>query len=163
QPQSGPGQAAGNALPGAGGCYLPTPAGPVHDVARCRRLDTACGPAGWRGPDRGEARPSRILRSLPAGRARRGGAARWPRTGRAGGGRPVPVTQDQGQGAVQGRDPGSQLVTQYWAMYPRASPDGGLLYFATDRYKHVRCCPFDVTMRVVQMPLSGGALKFWTV
>ena len=79
------------------------------------------------------------------------------------GGRPVPLTQDQGQGAVQGRDPGSQLVTQYWAMYPRASPDGGQLYFATDRYKHVRCCPFDVTMRVVQMPLGGGALKFWTV
>ena len=81
----------------------------------------------------------------------------------AAGGRPVQLTQDQGQGAVQGRDPGSQLVTQYWAMYPRASADGGQLYFATDRYKHVRCCPFDVTMRVVQMPLSGGALKFWTV
>ena len=79
------------------------------------------------------------------------------------GGRPEPLTQDQGQGAVQGRDPGGQLVTQYWAMYPRASADGAQLYFATDRYKHVRCCPFDVTMRVAQMPLSGGTPKFWTV
>lgn len=64
---------------------------------------------------------------------------------------------------MQGKDPGSQLVTQYWAMYPRASADGAQLYFATDRYKHVRCCPFDVTMRVAQMPLSGGTPKFWTV
>ena len=31
-------------------------------------------------------------------------------------------------------DPGGQLVTQYWAMFPQASPDGKQLYFTTDRY-----------------------------
>ena len=75
------------------------------------------------------------------------------------------LTQNQGRGAVQGIDPGGQLVTQYWAMFPRASADGTQLYFTTDRYKHVRCCPFDVTMRLAQMPMSGGTStpKFWTV
>jgi WD40-like Beta Propeller Repeat len=48
-------------------------------------------------------------------------------------------------------------------MFPRVSRDATQLYFATDRYKHVRCCPFDVTMRVAQMPLAGGTPRFWTV
>lgn len=74
------------------------------------------------------------------------------------------LTHNQGRGAIPGVDPGAQLVTQYWAMFPRASPDGTQLYFATDRYKHVRCCPFDVTMRLAQLPISGaGTPKFWTV
>jgi hypothetical protein len=73
------------------------------------------------------------------------------------------LTHDQGQGAVPGKDPGGQVVTQYWAMYPYASVDGTQLYFVTDRYKHVRCCPFDITMRVAQMPIAGGTPKFWTV
>lgn len=79
------------------------------------------------------------------------------------GGHAVPITHDQGNGAVPGPDPGVQLVTQYWAMYPRVSADGQQLYFATDRYKHLRCCPFDVTMRVAQMPVAGGSPRFWTV
>ena len=78
-------------------------------------------------------------------------------------GRTQQLTHDQGRGAVQGIDPGNQLVTQYWAMFPRVSPDGTQMYFTTDRYKHVRCCPFDVTMRVAQMPIAGGTPKFWTV
>ncbi len=41
----------------------------------------------------------------------------------------VQLTRDQGRGAVQGTDPGSQLVTQYWAMYPQASPDGTRVLF----------------------------------
>jgi hypothetical protein len=73
------------------------------------------------------------------------------------------LTHDQGRGAAPGPDPGTQVVTQYWAMHPRVSADGKQLYFVTDRYKHVRCCPFDVTMRVAQMPLAGGTPKFWTV
>ena len=72
------------------------------------------------------------------------------------------LTRDQGQGGVPGRDPGGQVVTQYWAMYPRVSASATQLYFATDRYKHVRCCPYDVTLRVAQMPVAGGTLKFWT-
>jgi WD40 repeat protein len=79
-------------------------------------------------------------------------------------GHAIQLTHDQGKGAVAGIDPGTQLVTQYWAMFPRPSPDGTQLYFTTDRYKHVRCCPFDVTMRVAQLPISGsGTPKFWTV
>jgi hypothetical protein len=73
------------------------------------------------------------------------------------------LTHDQGRGAQPGPDPGTQVVTQYWAMHPSVSADGRQLYFATDRYKHVRCCPFDVTMRVAQMPLAGGTPRFWTV
>ncbi len=73
------------------------------------------------------------------------------------------LTSNQGQGAQPGRDPGDQLVTQYWAMYPRASADGSQLYFATDRYKHQRCCPFDVTMRLVQIPVRGGSTRYWTL
>jgi hypothetical protein len=76
------------------------------------------------------------------------------------------LTHDQGKGAKQGIDPGGQLVTQYWAMFPQVSPDGSQIYFTTDRYKHVRCCPFDVTMRVAQIPISGAGSatpKFWTV
>lgn len=74
------------------------------------------------------------------------------------------LTHDKGKGAVQGTDPGSQLVTQYWAMFPVTSADGKQLYFATDRYKHVRCCPFDVTLRLAQMPITGAVTpKFWTV
>jgi hypothetical protein len=76
------------------------------------------------------------------------------------------LTHDQGKGARQGIDPGVQLVTQYWAMFPRVSADGTQLYFTTDAYKHVRCCPFDVTMRVAQIPISGSGRatpKFWTV
>jgi hypothetical protein len=80
-----------------------------------------------------------------------------------GSGRVQQLTQNQGQGAVQGRDPGDQVVTQYWAMYPRPSADSTQLYFVSDRYKHLRCCPFDVTMRVAQMPLAGGTPRFWTV
>lgn len=85
-----------------------------------------------------------------------------------GSGRTQQLTHDQGKGARQGIDPGVQLVTQYWAMFPRVSADGTQLYFTTDRYKHVRCCPFDVTMRVAQIPVSGSASaaatpKFWTV
>jgi WD40-like Beta Propeller Repeat len=78
-------------------------------------------------------------------------------------GRLQQLTHDNGKGAVQGIDPGGQLVTQYWAMFPRTSPDGKQLYFATDRYKHVRCCPFDVTLRLAQMPITGGTPKFWTI
>jgi Tol biopolymer transport system component len=78
-------------------------------------------------------------------------------------GRTQQLTHDQGKGAVQGTDPGGQLVTQYWAMFPQVSADGTQLYFTTDRYKHVRCCPFDVTMRLAQMPIGGGTSKFWTV
>jgi hypothetical protein len=48
-------------------------------------------------------------------------------------------------------------------MFPQVSADGTQLYFTTDRYKHVRCCPFDVTMRLAQMPIGGGTSKFWTV
>jgi len=80
-----------------------------------------------------------------------------------GGGRVQQLTHDQGRGAVPGPDPGVQLVTQYWAMYPRVSADRTQVYFTTDRYKHLRCCPFDVTMRVAQMPVAGGTPKFWTV
>ena len=79
-------------------------------------------------------------------------------------GRAQQLTHDQGKGAVQGIDPGGQLVTQYWAMFPRVSSDGTQLYFTTDSYKHNRCCPFDVTMRLAQLPISGrGTPKFWTV
>jgi hypothetical protein len=81
-------------------------------------------------------------------------------------GRTQQLTHDQGKGARQGIDPGVQLITQYWAMFPRVSPDGTQVYFTTDRYKHVRCCPFDVTMRVAQVPISGSGSatpKFWTV
>jgi WD40-like Beta Propeller Repeat len=79
-------------------------------------------------------------------------------------GHPQQLTHNQGKGAVQGIDPGTQLVTQYWAMFPRTSPDGTQLYFATDRYKHLRCCPFDVTLRLAQLPINGaGTPKFWTV
>jgi hypothetical protein len=83
-----------------------------------------------------------------------------------GSGRTQQLTHDQGKGARQGVDPGVQLVTQYWAMFPRVSQDGTQLYFTTDRYKHVRCCPFDVTMRVAQVPITSAASatpKFWTV
>jgi hypothetical protein len=73
------------------------------------------------------------------------------------------LTHDNGRGASQGIDPGSQLVTQYWAMFPRTSADGKQLYFATDRYKHVRCCPYDVTLRLAQVPITGGTPKYWTV
>src|SRR5207237_19624 len=34
-------------------------------------------------------------------------------------GRAQQLTHDQGRGAVPGIDPGTQLVTQYWAMFPR--------------------------------------------
>ena len=80
-----------------------------------------------------------------------------------GNGQAEQLTHNQGQGAVAGRDPGGQVVTQYWAMYPRASPDGTQVYFATDRYKHLRCCPFDVTLRLAQMPMAGGTPRYWTV
>jgi hypothetical protein len=73
------------------------------------------------------------------------------------------LTHDAGRGAVPGKDPGGQLVTQYWAMYPQPSVDGRNLWYVTDQYKHIRCCPFDITMRVAQMPLAGGTPKFWTV
>ncbi len=120
------------------------------------RFTTVLKPAGWAQP-----------RALPNGQGlvlvRRdpSGFSDLYRADGAGG--TQQLTHDQGQGAVPGKDPGAQLVTQYWAMYPHASPDGTQLYFATDRYKHVRCCPFDITMRVAQMPLAGGTPRFWTV
>lgn len=80
-----------------------------------------------------------------------------------GAGHLLQLTSNSGQGAVQGLDPGSQTVTQYWAMFPQVSADATQLYFVTDRYKHLRCCPFDVTMRVAAMPVAGGTTRFWTV